>query len=72
MSWSEIRASWDAMKVLVKSHWPRLPDETLRYINGDRAELGRALQCQYGFSVPDSELAICEFEAGVTWPSAVT
>jgi hypothetical protein len=43
----------------------------LHDIDGDRAELGRALQRQYGFSAADSELAICEFEKDVRWPGAV-
>ena len=71
MNWSETRASWNEMKALVQSHWPRLADVMLRDINGDRAELGRALQRQYGFSAADAELSICEFEEDVRWPGAV-
>ena len=71
MNWSEMRASWNEMKALVQSHWPRLADAMLHDINGDRAELGRALQRQYGFSAADAELAICEFEEDVRWPGAV-
>jgi hypothetical protein len=43
----------------------------LHDINGDRAELGRALQREYGFSATDAEIAICEFEEDVRWPGAV-
>ena len=71
MNWSEMSANWCEMKALVQSHWPRLPDVMLRDINGDRAELSRALQRQYGFSAADAELAICEFEEDVRWPGAV-
>ena len=71
MNWSEMSVSWYEMKALVQTHWPRLAGVTLHDINGDRAELGRALQRQYGFSAPDAELAICEFEEDVRRPGAV-
>jgi hypothetical protein len=71
MNWSEMRESWNDMRALVQSHWPRLPDVMLRDINGDRAELGRALQRQYGFSESDAEIAISEFEEDVRRPGAV-
>jgi hypothetical protein len=71
MNWSEMTASWYEMKALVRSHWPRLADAMLRDINCNRAQLGRALELQYGFSAADAELAICEFEEDVRWPGAV-
>ena len=71
MNWSEMTASWYDMKSMVQSHWPRLADAMLRDINGNRAQLGRALELQYGFSAADAELAICEFEEDVRWPGAV-
>jgi hypothetical protein len=71
MNWSEMRAGWRDMRAMVQSHWPRLNDVMLNYINGDRAELGLALQRQYGFSAPDAETAICEFEEDVRRPGAV-
>jgi hypothetical protein len=71
MNWSEMSASWYEMKELVQTHWPRLPDVMLRDINGNRAELGLALQRQYGFSAPDAETAICDFEKDVRRPGAV-
>ncbi len=74
MNWSEMNANWYEMRALVQSHWPRLNCEILHDIKGDRAELGRALQRQYGFSVPDAETAICEFEEDckTTWSGKVT
>ena len=71
MNWSELTASSYEMKALVQSHWPRLGVAILRDMNGNRAQLGRALQLQYGFSAADAELAICEFEEDVRWPGAV-
>ena len=71
MNWSEMSASWYEMKALVQTHWPRLPDVMLRDINGDRAELGLRAQLQYGFSAPDAETAICDFEKDVRRPGAV-
>jgi hypothetical protein len=71
MNWSEMTASWNEMKALVQSQWPRLPDIALRDMNGDRTELARALQRHYGFSAADAEIAICEFEEDVRRPGAV-
>ena len=71
MNWSELTASSYEMKALVQSHWPRLGGAILRDMNGNRAQLGRALELQYGFSAADAELAICEFEEDVRWPGAL-
>jgi len=71
MNWSELTASSYEMKALVQSHWPRLGVAILRDMNGNRAQLGRALQLEYGFSAADAELAICEFEEDVRWPGAL-
>ncbi len=71
MNWCEVRESWNDMRALVQSHWPRLLDGMLHDINGDGAKLGGALQNQYGFSAPDAETAICEFEKDVRRPGAV-
>ena len=67
----EKSANWYEMKVLVQTRWPRLGHVMLRDINGDRAKLSCALQFQYGFSAPDAEIAICEFEEDVRRPGAV-
>jgi hypothetical protein len=64
-------ASWYEMKTLVQTRWPRLGYVMLHDIKGDRAKLGHALECEYGFSAPDAEIAICEFEKDVRWPGAV-
>ena len=71
MNWSELTASSYEIKALVQSHWPRLGVAILRDMNGNRAQLGRALQLEYGFSAADAELAICEFEDDVRWPGAL-
>jgi len=71
MNWSEMSANLYEMRALVQSQWPRLDYEMLHDMKGDRAELGRALQRQYGFSAPDAEIAICEFEKDVRRPGAV-
>jgi hypothetical protein len=71
MNWSELTASSYEMKALVQSHWPRLGGAILRDMKGNRAQLGRALQLEYGFSPADAELAICEFEEDVRWPGAL-
>ncbi len=71
MNWSEMTAGWNELKVVAQSRWPRLTDVVLRDVNGDRAELARALQCHYGFSPADAEIAICEFEMDARRPGAV-
>ena len=71
MNWSEMKADWNELKAMVHAHWPQITDEVLREVNGDRAELARAIQRHYGFSPSDAELAICEFEEDARRPGAV-
>ena len=71
MNWSEMTASWNELRGLIKGHWPKLSDEVLDDIDGDRYELGRALQREYAISAGDAETAICEFEKDVRRPGAV-
>jgi hypothetical protein len=71
MNWSEMQANWHEMKALLKVQWPKLSDSVLDDIDGDRYELGRALQVHYSLSPGDAETAICEFEKDVRRPGAV-
>jgi hypothetical protein len=71
MNWSEVKASWEEMSVVIQSHWPKLDNEELHNIDGDRNELARALQRRYGLSSQRAETEICEFEKDVRWPGAV-
>jgi len=71
MNWSEMKASWEEMSVVMRAHWPKLTDDELNNINGDRNELVRALVRRYGFSGQQAETEICEFEKDVRWPGAV-
>jgi hypothetical protein len=71
MNWAEMTADWNELKLVAQSRWSRLTAAVLDDINGDRAELGRALQCHYGFSAADAETAICEFEEDARRPGAV-
>ena len=71
MNWSEMTTDWSGLKMVAQSQWPRLSDVVLRDVNGDRAELARALQLHYGFSAADAETAIREFEKDVRRPGAV-
>ena len=50
MNWSEMNANWNELRALVQSRWPKLSYVVLDDVNGDRAELGRALQYHYGSS----------------------
>jgi hypothetical protein len=71
MNWSEMTTSWDEMKALVHAHWPKLTDDVLNDIDGDRVELRRALQRDYAFTPGHAENAICEFKKDVRRPGAV-
>lgn len=71
MNWSEMQTSWDELRAVVQARWPKLTDDVLDTVNGDRAELARAIERHYGFSPTDAEVAICEFEADVRRPGAV-
>jgi hypothetical protein len=71
MNWSEMKEDWNELAVVAQSHWPRLTNVVLEDVNGDRAELARALQRHYGFSAADAETAIREFEEDVRRPGAV-
>jgi hypothetical protein len=70
MNWSEMSASWPDMRALLQTHWPRLGDVMLHEISGDRGELGRALERQYGCSAPNAEIAIRRFEEDARRPGA--
>jgi hypothetical protein len=71
MNWSEIQTNWHEMRALLRVHWPKLSDSALDDIDGDRYELGRALQGRYSLSPGDAETAICAFEKDVRRPGAV-
>ena len=71
MNWSEVKTRWNEMRPLLHGHWPKLTDEVLDSVDGDRYELGRALQRHYELSPGDAETEICEFEKDVRWPGAV-
>ena len=51
MNWSEMQASWEDMSVVIQAHWPKLTDDELDNIKGDRSELVRAIVLHYGFRV---------------------
>ena len=53
------------MSVVITAHWPKLTDDELNDINGDRNEFVRALVRRYDFSGQQAETEICEFEKDV-------
>jgi uncharacterized protein YjbJ (UPF0337 family) len=71
MNWSEMQASWEDMSVVIQAHWPKLTDDELDNIKGDRSELVRAIVRHYGFRAQQAETEVCEFEKDVRWPGAV-
>ena len=43
MNWCEMQTSWDELRAVVQAHWPKLTDDVLGTVNGDRDELARLL-----------------------------
>jgi uncharacterized protein YjbJ (UPF0337 family) len=71
MNWAEMEAQWEQMKMLLRSHWPKLNEDALARINGRRDLLAQALQERYCLSGREAEDAICAFEKDVRRPGAV-
>ena len=71
MNWSEIQAQWEQMKALLASSWPKLSEDDISHINGNRDVLARVLCERYGLGDREAEDAICAFEKDVRRPGAV-
>ena len=71
MNWSEMQASWDEMSVVLQANWPKLANDELKRINGNRDEIVLAIQRCYGIGQQQAETELCEFEKDVRRPGAV-
>jgi hypothetical protein len=71
MNWTEIQDKWAGMCPLLRTQWPRLSDEDLERVRGNRAGLAGALVRRYGYGPEDAEQAICQFEKEARFPGAV-
>jgi uncharacterized protein YjbJ (UPF0337 family) len=71
MNWPEIASEWPTMKALLAAYWPKLTDDDLARIDGERDRLPQLLHERYGLNATDAEAAICAFEKDVRRPGAV-
>jgi hypothetical protein len=71
MNWAEMQEQWERFKPLLKTYWPRLGDEDLSAIAGDRAALAHLLGQRYSQMPEKVEQAIAQFENDVRRPGAV-
>jgi hypothetical protein len=71
MNWCEVQRDWSRQQVVLRSYWPTLTDEDLRWIDGDRNRLAAVLQRRYSLSAESAEQLIDSFEKDVRYPGAV-
>jgi uncharacterized protein YjbJ (UPF0337 family) len=49
MNWQTIKDDWPRLKGAARERWPRLGDNTLQQVAGNRTALMEALQEEYGW-----------------------
>lgn len=58
MNWDQIQGNWKQVKGDIKTHWGKLTDDDLTYIDGQRDRLVGKLQELYGISKEEAELEL--------------
>jgi hypothetical protein len=71
MNWAELQRDWRLAGPLLKTHWPKLTDRDLEWIDCRRDKLAEALRRLYSFDEVEAERAIASFEKDVRFPGAV-
>lgn len=71
MNWSEVESNWRQLQFVLRSYWPKLTDDDLRQIDGDRNRLASVLERRYGLPPATARCQICEFEKDARFPGAV-
>lgn len=71
MNWSEIDGNWPEMRAMIRSYWPKLGEDDLDRIAGDRSRLAESLRDRYGRGPEEAERVICLFEKECRRPGAV-
>jgi uncharacterized protein YjbJ (UPF0337 family) len=71
MNWSQLQFNWRGMTSLVKTHWPKLSEDEVMRIDGNRNALAAALRRLYGYREEEAEKAVAMFEKEVRFPGAV-
>jgi len=70
MNWSQLQFNWRGMTSLVKTHWPKLSEDDVARIDGNRKALAAALRRLYGYREDEAENAVARFEKEVRFPGA--
>jgi uncharacterized protein YjbJ (UPF0337 family) len=68
MNWSQLQFNWRGMTSLVKTHWPKLTEDEVTRIDGNRTALAAALRRLYGYCEDEAEKAVVWFEKEVRFP----
>lgn len=59
---TRLQGDWQQMSPKVRAHWPRLSDDDVVAIDGERNELVRMLRQRYGKSYGELEREVTEFD----------
>lgn len=54
MNWQKIKDDWEQLAAAAAERWPRLDDETLEQIDGNRTLLMEALQDEYDLTLEEA------------------
>lgn len=68
MEWSELAKQWSAVRARVKEQWPKLTDNQLDAIAGQRERLVGTIRSVYGISQEQSEKQVFAWLKRVTHP----
>lgn len=62
MEWEKIESNWDQFKNIIKHDWDKLTDDQLELIAGRRDYLVRKIQMVYGFTKPQVEEQLTDWQ----------
>lgn len=62
MSATRLQGDWQQMSSRVRAHWPRLSDDDVRAIDGERDGLVRALKARYDKTYGELDGEVTEFD----------
>jgi uncharacterized protein YjbJ (UPF0337 family) len=63
MNWDRIVADWGRFKGFIRLHWPKITDEQLDAIAGERGQLVEIIQTAYGMSREQVEQQLSNWQA---------
>lgn len=62
MSWNNIESNWKSLKSTIQNNWPKLSDEDINKIHGNRDLLISAIQEKYVSSRNDAQTEVQNWE----------